>query len=269
MTWTGRQWLAASAVAGSLLAARPADSQEPRPAAFEVATVKSSPPPAGDLFNINLGTVRNGTLTMSNVSLSDCLRFAYGLVSDDQIAGPDWIKSKSVRFDIVAKAAPETPREAFATMLGPLLADRLKLAFHYEKRDLGYLALVKGTSGLKLREAQTNPPPNAGPSVRGRIVSNALSMLTLATLLSRFERETVVDQTGLPGRYEVHLEWAPDNDRALPAAGPTNNPPAAIPDSRPSLFTAVREQLGLRLEGRKGPLNVLVVDHAEQVPAEN
>lgn len=78
--------------------------------AFEVATVKSSPPPEGDSININLGTVRNGQLTLTNASLSDCIRFAYGLVSDAQIAGPDWVKSKAVRFDIVAKAPPDTQK---------------------------------------------------------------------------------------------------------------------------------------------------------------
>ena len=78
---------------------------------FEVATVKPSPPPEGDLININLGTARNGRLTFGNASLSDCLKFAYGIVSDAQLAGPDWIKSKSVRFDIVAQAAPDASRE--------------------------------------------------------------------------------------------------------------------------------------------------------------
>src|SRR4051794_4647251 len=74
---------------------------------FEVATFKLSPPPEGDTINIDLGTVRGRTLTFENASLSDCLKFAYGLVSDAQISGPDWIKSKEVRFDIIAKAATE------------------------------------------------------------------------------------------------------------------------------------------------------------------
>jgi uncharacterized protein (TIGR03435 family) len=71
--------------------------------AFEVATLKRSPPPEGDRININLGNVRNGQLTFGNASLSDCLKFAYELASDSQLAGPDWIKSKEVHFDIVAQ----------------------------------------------------------------------------------------------------------------------------------------------------------------------
>src|ERR1700751_4978208 len=93
---------------------------------FEVATVKPAPPPPeGDRININLGNVRNGTLTFGNASLSDCLKFAYGLVSDAQLAGPDWIKSKEVRFDIVAQVPPDTPRDRLLLMLQSLLAERL------------------------------------------------------------------------------------------------------------------------------------------------
>src|ERR1700683_1197891 len=92
-------------------------AQAPVRPEFEVATVKSSPPPAGALININIGGFRNGKLTFENASLSDCLKFAWGIVSDEQIAGPDWIKSKAVRFDIVAKTAPGTAREQLARML--------------------------------------------------------------------------------------------------------------------------------------------------------
>jgi hypothetical protein len=90
---------------------------------FEVATMRQSPPPAGDLIDINLGTLRNGRLTFANASLSDCLKFAWQIVSDDQISGPDWIKSKAVRFDIVAQVPPDTPRDQVFLMLQALLAD--------------------------------------------------------------------------------------------------------------------------------------------------
>lgn len=86
-----------------------------------------------------------------------------------------------------------------------------------------------------------------------------MPMRTLALLISRFERETVIDMTGLGGVYQIKLEWTPDLDR----------PPNADAPPGPSLFTAVQEQLGLKLESRKGPVDVLVVDHADQTPAEN
>jgi uncharacterized protein (TIGR03435 family) len=238
--------------------------------AFEVATVKSSPAPEGDSININLGTVRNGQLTLTNASLSDCIRFAYGLVSDAQIAGPDWVKSKAVRFDIVAKAPPDTPRDQFPFMLRPLLAERLKLAFHYEPREMSFLALVVGKNGPKVQPAKSTAPVPGGLQVAGRIASPQMSMQQLVTLLSRFQRQTVRDLTGLQGLYELKLEWTPDSNRAVPPGDdPNENRTAAANPSAPSLFTAVQEQLGLRLEPRKGPLDVLVVDHAEQIPTEN
>src|SRR4051794_35096237 len=110
--------------------------------AFEVATVKTSPPPEGNLININLGRVQNGRVTFSNASLSDCIKFAWGIVSDEQLAGPDWIKSNTVRFDIVAQTAPDTPYEQIQLMVQALLADRLKLALHHEQKEMSYLALV-------------------------------------------------------------------------------------------------------------------------------
>jgi len=229
---------------------------------FEVATVKLSPPPPEiDRININLGNFRNGKLTFGNASLSDCLKYAYGIVSDAQIAGPDWIKSKSVRFDIVAQAPPDTPRPKLELMLRNLLADRLKVVLHHEQRALPYVALVVGKNGPKMKEVQ---PDRAGPqngAARGRIAGNQVSMQLLATLLSRFERETVVDMTGLKGVFEMKLEWTPDDGRPAVLNG--------VVIEGPSLATAVQEQLGLKLESRKGPLDVLVVDHAEMAPTEN
>jgi uncharacterized protein (TIGR03435 family) len=115
------------------------------------------------LININLGTVRNAKLTLTNASLSDCLRFAYGLVSDAQISGPEWIKSKATRFDIVAKATGDTPRDQFPVMLRALLADRLKLVFHYESRALPFLALVVEKDLPLLGLAKSDAAPAAGP----------------------------------------------------------------------------------------------------------
>src|SRR5258706_11646806 len=140
---------------------------------FEVATVKSSPPAAGDLNNINLGRVQNGTVTFTNASLSDCLKFAYGIVSDAQLQGPDWIKSKAVRFDIVAKAPPETPREQLVLMVQSQLTERLKVVLHHEQKQLPYLALIIGKNGHKLKESTT---PGNNPSIRGRISAQYMTM---------------------------------------------------------------------------------------------
>jgi len=242
-----------------LLATPGARSAQPE---FEVATVRQSPPPAGNLLNINVGTVRNGRVTFENASLSDCLKFAYGIVSDEQIVGPDWIKSRAVRFDIVAQAPPDTPREQLALMLQPLLSERLKLVLHHEKRPLSYLALITGKNGPKLMPAvgQNDAAPSPlNSTFGGRISSNRMSVQLLSTLLSRFERQIVIDMTGLPGQYKIHLEWTPAPSTTTPLEQPTG----------PTIFTAVQEQLGLKLEARKGPLDVLVVDQAEKIPTDN
>ena len=226
-------------------------ASQPRPE-FEAATVKSSPPPAGDRIDINLGRVLNGTVTFTNASLSDCLKFAYGIVSDEQLQGPDWIKSKNVRFDIVAQALPGTPREQLMPMVQALLAERLKLVLHREQKQLSYLALVIGKNGPRMKEAASS---GGNPASRGHIAGKQMTMSLLATLLSRFERRIVVDMTGLKGPFEVELEWAPD--------GTADGAPGA------SIFTALQEQLGLKLESLKGPLDVLVIDNAEKIPVEN
>jgi uncharacterized protein (TIGR03435 family) len=228
-----------------------------RAQSFEVASVKVAPVLNGDLYRINLGTVQHDTVTLTNASLADCIRFAYGLTSDAQLAGPDWIKSKEVRYDIVAKALPDTTREQVLRMMRALLAERFKLALHPENRELSYYALVVAKGGSKMREA-TDAPPSPPTGVQGQlqIIGNR-TMYSVATLLSRYMRACVVDQTGLKGSFEVKLVWTPD-DRPVPDE-----------ERGPSVFTAVREQLGLRLESRKGPMEVLVVDHAEKTPTEN
>lgn len=243
-----------------MIAASPSFSQPQNAPRFEVATLRLSPPPEGDLINIDLGTFRNGRLTMTNVTLNDAIKVAYELVSDDLLVGPDW--NRSVRFDIVALAPAATPPDQLHLMVRALLTERLHLVVRREQRVVRHLALVVGKNGARLPAAKEDAPPNAGPQVRGRIAHNHMTMGLLASLLSRFERQTIVDLTGLSGSFEVKLEWAPDT--ALPQDDLTGPPP-----DRPSLFAAVQDQLGLRLESRRGPLAVLIVEQAAKVPEEN
>jgi uncharacterized protein (TIGR03435 family) len=244
----------------ALIAASLSFSQSQNAPRFEVATLRLSPPPKEDLINIDLGTFRNGRLTMTNVTLNDAIKFAYDLVSDDLLEGPDW--NRSVRFDIVAQAPAATPPDQLHLMVRGLLTERLHLVLRREQRVVRHLALVVGKNGARLPTAKEDAPPNAGPQVRGRIAHNHMTMGLLVSLLSRFERQTIVDLTGLSGPFEVKLEWAPDT--ALSQGGLTGPPP-----DRPSLFAAVQEQLGLRLESRRGPLAVLIVEQAAKVPEKN
>jgi uncharacterized protein (TIGR03435 family) len=237
---------------------------------FEVATVKSSPPPSDpSRMPINIGTARNGKVVLTNASLSDCIKFAYGVVSDDQLSGPDWIRTYEVRFDVLAQAPVDTPRERLLLMLQTLLEDRLKLAIHHEQRQLRFLALVAGKSEPKIHPAKVDISSSTSQPQRPGRIAGIMPLGTVVTLLSRFEREPVVDLTGFKGPYEIALEWTPDDRRAATGDATGRTPAATDGASGASLFTAVQEQLGLKLESRKGPLDVLVVDHAEKVPTDN
>ncbi len=238
-----------------LLLILPGAAQTPT---FEAATLKLAPPPVEDRIMINLGRWQTGRFTMTNVTLSDMLKFAHDLASDDQLVTPEW--NRQVRFDVEATAPPDTQMPGLRLMLSAMLEERLSLKLHSEQRMLSYLALLKGKSGLKIKRAEEILNPNVGPQLPGRISHPRMSMQGLATILSRFERQTVVDQTGLAGVYQVNLEWEPNSSQPDP-----NGP---LPD-RPSLVTALSEQLGLKLEPRRGPIGVLVVDRASRVPLDN
>jgi uncharacterized protein (TIGR03435 family) len=218
----------------------------------------------------NLGSARHGEVTLTNVTLSDCLRYAYDITNDAQIQGPDWIRNKEVRFDIVAKAPPGTLLSQLLLMLQNLLADRFHLVMHHEEKELPYLALTVGKKGPKWRAATDGSDSPNRIFIPGRIVSNRMSTEVLATLLSRFMRQTVLDMTGLQGSYAVNLVWTPENlHPAAKPAGEITAAESAEAPAGPSIFTAVQEQLGLKLESRKSPVDVLVIDQADKVPAEN
>jgi uncharacterized protein (TIGR03435 family) len=236
-------------VLGILLASSGLLAQRP---SFDVASVKHSPPAAGDLININLGTVRHGEVTLGNATLAECVRFAYGMVSDDQVAAPDWVKDREFRYDIVAKSAPDTTRERSLEMLQTLLDERFKLEMHREPRVLAHYELTVAKRGLKIKPAA----PGASADLRfanlplRRVASSNMPMFRFVMLLSRQLKQAVLDKTGLTGGYDVNLEWTEEQ-------------------SGQSIFSAIQDQLGLRLEPHKSPVEILVIDKAEKVPVAN
>ena len=197
--------------------------------------------------------MQNGTVTLSNATLSECLQFAYGLVSAEQVSGPDWIRTRSIRYDIVAKTNSGTAAEQIPAMMQALLAERLKVVVHHEPKVLSYLALTIGKKGAKLGAAAAGGNRTA---VSGRISSKEISVARLATLLSRFERQIIIDETHLEGPYAIELEWTPEHRLAEVPSGV-------------SFYSALQDQLGLRLEPRKGPVDAIVVDRAQKIPVEN
>ena len=165
----------------------------------------------------------------------------------------------SVRFDVAAKYPPDTKNEDRTLMLRTLLEDRFKLAVHRQMKEMPGYALVVGKSfKLKPVEPGSSGTDSHGGRVR-TLTATKTSMAFLADLIARNLGETVVDKTGLEGVYDFELRWTNDDQTA-------NNGDA---DTAPTLFTALQETLGLRLQRQKVPVEMVVVDHAERVPTEN
>ncbi|HEY4086791.1 MAG TPA: TIGR03435 family protein [Bryobacteraceae bacterium] len=224
---------------------------------FAAATVKQAPPPP-DSYSITLGLVKGSRFYMTNVTLSDCLKFAYGLVSDEQISGPEWLWSRADLYNIEAAIPGNPPHDLIMQMLRTLLTERMSVVIHHQDKPMKYLALVRGKGEVKMTPADISQERNNSGGT-GHVTGNRASLALITMLLSRMEHQVIVDQTGLTGEYQIQLRWAPGSG----TAGATDDSTA------PSLFTAVQEQLGLKLESRNGPLDTIVVDQAEKIPAEN
>jgi uncharacterized protein (TIGR03435 family) len=222
-------------------------------ASFEVATIKPASP---DEARISGEDGRNGVLKMWNVSLKRCIRYAYTIPEDQILGGPKWIDE--LGYDILAKADHPAGEPELLTMLQPLLADRFRLQLHHETRTVpGYtLTLAKG--GIKATPADPSRH-SGGNGGRGFIDSAASQLSELTIRLSALLGQPVVDMTGDNRKFDFHLRWTPDDTQT--------GADSAAPD-RPSLFTALQEQLGLKLESGKVSGDVLVVDHAE-LPTDN
>jgi uncharacterized protein (TIGR03435 family) len=222
-------------------------------ASFEVATIKPASP---DEARISGEDGRNGVLKMWNVSLKRCIRYAYTIPEDQILGGPKWIDE--LGYDILAKADHPAGEPELLTMLQPLLADRFRLQLHHETRTVpGYtLTLAKG--GIKATPADPSRH-SGGNGGRGFIDSAASQLSELTIRLSALLGQPVVDMTGDNRKFDFHLRWTPDDAQT--------GTDSAAPD-RPSLFTALQEQLGLKLESGKVSGDVLVVDHAE-LPTDN
>lgn len=216
---------------------------------FEVASVKPTRTPDGP----SATRVAAGQFTMQNASLRKMTLMAYGIADDRSYAliGPGWLETE--RFDVAAKYPEGAGPEQFRSMLRNLLADRFKLAVHKETRQLPQYSLVVAKGGLKIQPAESGSPSTNGRP--GRLEATRITMQKLADLFSRYLNVPVRNDTGVAGAYTFTLEWTPDE--------------AAEPGAAPSLFAALQEQLGLKFEGRKGPIDVIVIDHMERTPTEN
>lgn len=262
-------------------AQKPMPPAPPQPAApaFDVTSVRRNT--SGDRGARQ--QFSEGRFAATNTSLRILLVDAFRIQSFQIVGGPEWLES--ARFDIVATIAPNTTPEQRPAMLRTLLAERFNLRAHTERRQMPIYALVAYrddrrlgpdlrksamecsavSKGGPLRAPTTKVQPDGRPecgmtmgpaSIRG----GGTTMAQLANALSTYVQRTVVDRTGFEGFYDFDLRYAP--------RGPGISTEAAAADPRPSIFTAVQEQMGLRLEAESGPVDVLVVDSVD-LPTEN
>ena len=227
---------------GMTLAAQQRDSPT-----FEVASVRlnTSGESGGSIDR------QGNQIVIRNRPLRDIILNAYRLQRYQLVGGFDWINT--TRFDVIAKepeGVPGNPR-----MMQALLVDRFKLRVHNETRQMPIYALVQGTDKRLSPQLQVAPPDSkrSGNAVPGPIRFRAYSTADLAGNLSNWAGRLVVDRTGLMDRYDGDLSWTPDDA-----------PPGVADPNAPSLFTAVEEQLGLKLQSATGPVEVLVIDSVER-----
>jgi uncharacterized protein (TIGR03435 family) len=237
---------------------------------FEVVSVK----PNKAMSYSSSFTTDRGRLTATNVSLRGLIVRGYG-VKDFQVEGPDWLSSE--RFDVSATFPDALPKErekydaAFHAMMQNMLGDRFKLAVHREQKTRPVYGLIVGKSGVKFKEVADCDSHNAN-SNGTHYVGTCVSMEAFAAFLAARRRDLpadlpVLDMTALQGFYNLTLDWIPEPRQSGESKGDV--PIAADNPSRPTLLVALQEQLGLKLETRKAPIEILVVDHAERVPSEN
>ncbi len=242
---------------------------------FEVAAIKLNQSGSGS----SRSNTNNGRFTATNVSLKSLMEYqAYGIPGNRILEGPKWLDS--TRFDIEAKMDDSEADHLRTLAHGPrrletqamfqqLLADRFKLAVHWETRELPVYALIVAKKGPKLQPTKESSEGSGTTSHGSRssslFTAKGVTLPELAEALTQeLSRELgrgIIDKTEIKGRYDLTLKWTPD-------AGAATDSAATSADSGPSIFTAVQEQLGLKLEPAKAPVQVLVIDHAE-MPSEN
>lgn len=260
----------AAASLATLLAV-PAFAQNATTPAFEVSTIKLSAP---DSEGAHTG-MRGGTFTASNVTLKTVLSHqAFATPEPRIVGGPKWLDT--AHFDVEAKMTPasiaqlqalppEQGMQQFQSMFQQLLADRFQLKTHWETRELPVYALVianpKNAPILQPAKDPTHSGTSSGP---GQLQAVSATLTDIAEEMTRDAASelgrVVIDKTGITGKYDIRLKWTPDTG----TVSPTPNSDAAPP---PSIFTAIQEQLGLKLEPSKGPVRVLVIDSVEMPTA--
>ncbi len=246
-----------------------------QPPTFDVISVKPNKTSLG-VHGLIITEFTADGFRGTNIPVHTLLLQAYGLHEGESFGEPAWANSEV--FDIEAKVAgpdvaafSKLDSDQLQAMLRQILTERFGLVAHRETRELPVYALSVAKGGPKLKESAIDPSVSAsarsGGGVQmsmGMIAAHQCTIPYFLSMLSRQLGRTVIDRTGLTGNYDFTLRWAPDNG----VTTASNGSDGAQPDTLPSIFTAVQEQLGLKLESTKVPASVLVIDHLER-PTQN
>jgi uncharacterized protein (TIGR03435 family) len=244
-------------VSGTFVAAVLVLAQPPAAPSFDVASIKVSQPGrvGGNPFGDNIKATP-GSLTMRSSTLKACIAWAYH-VFEYQVTAPDWAGSD--RYEIVAKAAGPAAEPELRVMLQALLADRFHLTFHRQTKEMSAYLLVVGKNGPKIEESKSEGESEIQPDQKTMsIMVHRVPISQLVDVLSKVFQMPVVDTTGLTKRYDVTINVA----KYIQQSGDR-------PDPLSIIQMGLQEELGLKLESKKVPLDLLIVDHAEKVPTEN
>jgi len=224
-------------------------AQTPAPATFEVASIKPSPPDASGMFIRPTG----GGVHITGATLRNMISLAYNVRPFQIVEGPGWIDTE--RFDIEAKSPISDAPPRIPERLKSLLADRFQLELHPETKEQPVYALVLTKGGPKFQES-TEPNSLIRMIGRGTLRGRAVGISMLALNLSNELGRRVIDQTGLTNKYDFELKWTPTQATSFDTDGP------------PSIFTALQEQLGLRLQSERGPVEMFQIIRVEK-PSSN
>jgi uncharacterized protein (TIGR03435 family) len=233
---------------------------------FEVVTIKlSQPGRPGKRLGFN------GThFRAINLNVNDLIAIAYGMHTKQITGAPDWFNTDLYDIDGVPDVPGRPSMDQIGDMLQKLLADRFQLKFHHETKELSVYVIKVASGGEKMTNTSAAPtdPPGFGFRGLGDLVVRNLTMADFAKgLQTTVTDRPVVDQTGLTGRYDFTLKWTPDESQFAQFRGAVPQPAPSAgdnPNAPPSLYTAVQEQLGLRIEATKAPDDAMVIDHVEK-----
>jgi uncharacterized protein (TIGR03435 family) len=200
---------------------------------------------------------------MRNVSMRSCTRWAYHVL-EYQVSGPDWINVE--RYDINAKAAGEVPEDQLRVMMQSLLAERFKMTTHRQTKEMQAYLLQVAKGGLKVKESASEGEMDVKPDQGRMQVSFQRATITnLVDALVNVFRAPVIDETGMKGKYDVTINMA----KYLPDMGHGPGSGEAPPDPQAIVMRGLQEELGLKLEPKKMPIELVVIDHVEKAPVAN